>query len=215
MSETDLDQKREALIKSSPILQFTVLRLATNYENPPYEKVQELRKLLADNPDMWQELGDLARTATEGLIDAAGRNDVAKRESVKQGAESLKQKLGYATAPAIEQLAIEQVVLCWAAFYNVQEVYTRARFNDEKVLRSTIESWDKQLTSSQRRYFRALEGLARIRKLSKGIDVVQVNIAAEGGQQVNVAGDLISGHNANLVDAIQAKADRISQVASL
>jgi len=32
-----------------------------------------------------------------------------------------------------------------------------------------------------------MEGLARIRKLTKGIDVVQVNIAAEGGQQINMA----------------------------
>ena len=215
MSESELTEKREALIKSSPSLQFVLLGIETRCENPPYEKVQALRKLLAENPDMWRELGDLAQTATEGLIDAAGRKDVAKRESVKHGAEHLKSELGYSTAPAIERLAIEQVALCWVAVYSVQESYTRVRFNDEMVSKSKIEFWDKQLTSAQQRYFRALEGLARIRKLSKGIDVVQVNIAAEGGQQINVAGDLISGQNANLVDSIQAKADGISQVSLL
>ena len=136
---------------------------------------------------MWRGLGDLARTATEGLIDAAGRNNVAKRESVKRGAEHLKRELGYSTAPAIERLAIEQVVLCWVAFYNMQESYTHARFAGENVLKSTIEFRDKQLTTAQQRYFRAMEGLARIRKLTKGIDVVQVNIAANGGQQINMA----------------------------
>jgi hypothetical protein len=50
--------------------------------------------------------------------------------------------------------------------------------------------WDKLLTQAQRRHLRALESLARIRKLSKGSDFVQVNIAADGGQQVNVAGSL-------------------------
>ena len=136
---------------------------------------------------MWRQLGDLARTATEGLIDAASRYDAAKRESVKRGAEHLKNELGYSTASAIERLAIEQVVLCWVAFYNVQETHTRAKFEGESVSRSRIEFWDKQLTAAQQRYFRAMEGLARIRKLSKGIDVVQVNIAANGGQQINMA----------------------------
>ena len=181
MSEAELAQKREAVMKTSPDMQFVLLSMETRYENPPYEKVQALRKVLADNPDMWRGLGDLARTTTEGLIDKAGRNDVAKRESVKRGAEHLKNELGYSTALAIERLAIEQVALCWVAFYNVQETYTYARYEGQNVSRSTMEFLDKQLTAAQQRYFRAMEGLARIWKLTKGIDVVQVNIAAEGG----------------------------------
>lgn len=39
---------------------------------------------------------------------------------------------------------------------------------------------------AQRRYLRACESLARIRKLSKGIQFIQVNIATEGAQQVNM-----------------------------
>jgi hypothetical protein len=53
MSETDLAQKREALMKLSPSVQFALLGLETCCENPPYEKVQALRKLLGDYPDMW------------------------------------------------------------------------------------------------------------------------------------------------------------------
>jgi hypothetical protein len=41
------------------------------------------------------------------------------------------------------------------------------------------------LMYSQRRYPRTCESLARIRKLSKGSQFVQVNIATEGRQQVN------------------------------
>ena len=187
MTEAELAQKREALMRTSPDMQFILLGMDTCCENPPYEKVEALRKLLADNPDMWRGLGELARTATENLIDKAGRNDVAKRESVKRGAEHLKRELGYSTAPTIERLAIEQVALCWVAFYNVQETYTYARYEGQNVLKSTMEFLDKQLTAAQQRYFRAMEGLARIRKLTKGIDVVQVNIAANGGQQINMA----------------------------
>lgn len=43
---------------------------------------------------------------------------------------------------------------------------------------------------SQRRYWRAMEGLARVRKLSKGVKFVQINVAEAGGQQVNIACEL-------------------------
>ena len=43
--------------------------------------------------------------------------------------------------------------------------------------------WERKLSSVQRRYLRAIETLARVRKLM-GIPMVQINIATEGGKQV-------------------------------
>jgi hypothetical protein len=62
--------------------------------------------------------------------------------------------------------------------------------SEEAATKAIIELWDKLLRQAQRRHLRAMESLARIRKLSKGIDFVQVNIATNGGQQVKVAGSL-------------------------
>ena len=42
MSEDELAQKREALMKTSPDMQFVLLSMETCYENPPYEKVEAL-----------------------------------------------------------------------------------------------------------------------------------------------------------------------------
>jgi hypothetical protein len=44
--------------------------------------------------------------------------------------------------------------------------------------------WDRRLNSAQQRHLRAIESLARVRRLSNATPL-QVNI---GGQQVNVAG---------------------------
>jgi hypothetical protein len=52
--------------------------------------------------------------------------------------------------------------------------------------------WQKRLTLTQGRYSRSLETLARIRKLNISI---QINVAAAGGQQVNVAGELPAGRS--------------------
>ena len=43
--------------------------------------------------------------------------------------------------------------------------------------------WERKLSAVQYRYLRSIETLARVRKLM-GIQMVQINIAAEGGQQV-------------------------------
>jgi hypothetical protein len=48
------------------------------------------------------------------------------------------------------------------------------------------EYWEKRLSAAQRRYLRACETLARVRKLTLGTLALQVNIAAAGGQQVNM-----------------------------
>jgi len=46
---------------------------------------------------------------------------------------------------------------------------------------------NRRLAASQRRYLRACETLARVRKMVRTTPALQVNIATAGGQQVNVA----------------------------
>lgn len=46
---------------------------------------------------------------------------------------------------------------------------------------------EKRLSAAQRRFTRACETLARVRKLSRNTPALQLNIATSGGQQVNVA----------------------------
>jgi hypothetical protein len=48
-----------------------------------------------------------------------------------------------------------------------------------------MERWERVLASKEARYLRAIETLARVRRLLR-LPAVQVNIAAEGSQQVNV-----------------------------
>ena len=45
----------------------------------------------------------------------------------------------------------------------------------------------RRLSAVQRRYTRALETLARVWKINRSIQ--QINIAMDGGKQVNVAGE--------------------------
>ena len=48
-----------------------------------------------------------------------------------------------------------------------------------------VEHTERRLTETQKRFDRACESLARVRKLSR--PSVQINVATEGGRQLNVA----------------------------
>jgi len=43
--------------------------------------------------------------------------------------------------------------------------------------------WEKRLSAAQRRFTRAGETLARVRKLSRNVPALQFNIAANGGRK--------------------------------
>jgi hypothetical protein len=83
----------------------------------------------------------------------------------------------------LERLLIEQIAVAWLDWDIVQQAYT----NNVVVSGHSLNSgayWDRRVTSAQARYLRAMEALARVRRLAMPMPL-QVNI---GGQQVNVAG---------------------------
>jgi hypothetical protein len=50
--------------------------------------------------------------------------------------------------------------------------------------------WDTLLSSTQARFLRAIETPARVRRLARNTPALQINIASDGGKQVNVQGEV-------------------------
>jgi hypothetical protein len=100
-------------------------------------------------------------------------------------AQEFKDDLGYRTAPPLEKALIQHAALCWLRLSIMELRYTN-------VMRQSITLtlgayWEKRLTAAQKRFNRAGESLERVRMLSARVPRVQINVAAEGGQQINVA----------------------------
>jgi hypothetical protein len=96
--------------------------------------------------------------------------------------KALRTDLGYEYALMLEQLLIEQIVLAWFDLDLMQQYYAGNAVKSHAL--TTGAYWDRRLSSAQQRYLRAVESLARVRRLAR-VTPLQVNI---GGQQVNVAG---------------------------
>ena len=169
--------------------ELTALVKRTNKDKPAPEDVQTLRRVFeeAEGALLWRAIGNIAATATEDAINA-WFSTALTREAVTRMVEDLKDQLGYAQSPALECMLIDQVVLCWLRLHQLEAAYTNRLVAPNSHTHESGLYWDKRLNSAQRRYTRACESLARVRKLTRGLPPVQINIAADGGQQINVAG---------------------------
>ena len=92
---------------------------------------------------------------------------------------------------ALERLLIQNILVAWLHLQWVEFQLVNLMGN-VKTNRLSVEFWEKQATVIQHRYLRACESLARVRKLARYTPALQVNIATERGQQVNIAGEVVS-----------------------
>jgi hypothetical protein len=165
------------------VRQFLELIKSIDKDDPRPAHIQALRHMLRDHPDLWRVSGDLASAAAFNLADRLNSLPHIS-ESLKCGWRAMKDDLGYPVAPPLERLLIEQVVLCWLHMYLVDLEYSTV--THKPIDHASADHWERRLSAAQRRYLRACESLARIRKLARATPALQVNIATHGGQQLNL-----------------------------
>ena len=170
----------------------------------PWDKIEELRNRLdkAKDPDP-NDVERLRRLAVEtpGVLGSAvsGTQSIRQQliEKVSHGVtraimlaevDKLKKELDYDAAPPLEQLIIDQILTVRLRLTHTEHCYNRSIVNQTTSLQ-VGEYWDNLLTSNQARFLRAIETLARVRRLTRNTPAFQINIAHEGGRQVNVQGD--------------------------
>jgi hypothetical protein len=158
----------------------------TNKENPQPKDVKALAELLSGNRklELWRDVASAGYLAELTVIENA-RATPALRECWKHRLQVLKKDRGYDGAPMLEQLLIQQAALCWLKLNLVELSYSSAL--KQSITLTLGIFWEKRLTAAQRRFTRACETLARVRKLSRNTPALQLNIATEGGRQVNVS----------------------------
>jgi hypothetical protein len=167
-------------------IKFDELLTKTNKEHPAPSDVKALSDLLNNHTglELWRSVasaGYMAElTVVENATAVAGLKECWKRRL-----QELKREMGSDGAPILEQLLIQQAALCWLKLSLIELRYSAVM--KQSITLTLGIYWEKRLTAAQRRFARACETLARVRKLSRNTPALQVNIATEGGQQVNLA----------------------------
>jgi hypothetical protein len=172
-----------SIASTDPIPQLQELTRKIDKEQPDPADLQALRDLLTLYPDLSRTVADLPQLALNRLATQL-QNRPVFNEALKQRLSNLKSDLGYDSASPVERLMIEQILLSWLRLYYIELAVTQLA----QTSLTAYAHWDKRLTTAQHRYLKACQALARIRKLTLTTPALQVNIAAEGGQQINKIG---------------------------
>lgn len=157
-------------------------------KKPDPAAVAEFEKALDTLPGLALALSDLAGWVQQGIVKNLGTVPKSVEMALLRRPAELRAELGYQEAAPLERLLIDHVVTCWLRQQQIELLYSdkwKGSLSTE-----SADFWERRLSATQRRYLRACETLARVRRLLRMPPVVQVNVAAQGGQQVNIAGDL-------------------------
>lgn len=155
-------------------------------EKPDKADLRELQARLDERPDLWDNVFDLNDAVQEVvMLDVITRP--AAKKALRANLKTIRAGLGYADAPQVERLLIESIVTAWLRLQRAELQYSQHTNGDH----STREGdyWLQVLGAAQRRYLRAVETLARVRRITRA--TVQINVAEAGSHQVNIAGDLV------------------------
>jgi len=159
-------------------------------DNPDPQALATMCASLDKVPQMWADLVDVGRTTRDSIIKQLGKGALT-RQGIQRQATAMSDGMGYDTATTLERGLIEHVVACWLRLQQVEHRYAQFMGQDYVVL-AQADWWERRLTAAQRRYVRACESLARVRRLTRST-VLQVNI---GDQQINLASGAARGPDA-------------------
>ncbi len=158
-----------------------------NSDNPDPKAVEQLRGLFKRIPDLWRLFGDVGNNVRYQIIKRMHGNKVDEL-ATETGVELLRDELGHAGAPALECILIDHALTCWLRLQDVELRYGQVM--QKSIALAQARWWEHRLSAAQRRFLRACETLARVRKLTRQTVALQVNIATDGGQQAIVQGDV-------------------------
>lgn len=136
---------------------------ATNKEKPKPEDVEALNKIFDESPHVWQQVGNLAARVKDSIIAMQCSQNHLVIEATKRKVAEMRDRLGWKDASRLEKIVIEQVCMNWLRLNHLELVHEQKTRESHTV--AVGEHWDKLLTQAQKRYLRACESLAKIRKL--------------------------------------------------
>ena len=153
----------------------------TDKEKPKPADLAEMRTMLDQLLAQGGALTTSFDAAEDGLIDYMSSGKAFTMELLRREQDARRKGLGYAAAPLLEKMLIDCVALAWLRYTDAERRYTTVTGQDHAPAIGL--HWERRVSAAQHRYLRAVETLARVRKLAVG--VLQINVAGPGGQQAN------------------------------
>lgn len=137
---------------------FAALVERVNSEKPSHADLKALAECYQAVPAVYKEVVGMGAAVKKCMIDKSV-SGLASQMALRCELDDMRTELGFDSASGLERLLIDAVVLSWLRLQHVE--YWRTEVDSWQAR----EYWDKQLSAAQRRFLRACESLAKVRKL--------------------------------------------------
>lgn len=142
----------------------------------------EVSRELDNLPEVVAQLGDLGKAVLLTIVDDFAGQNLLIREAQKRFLAQLQRDVEGPSPTPLERLLAQEIVLCRLHLTNQQFQFAAL----DSYSFAEGEFRQKQIDRAQRRLLAAIKTLAQVRQLR--LPAVQVNVATQGGQQMNVSG---------------------------
>jgi hypothetical protein len=153
---------------------------------PDEKDIQRYRELAASRPALLARVVESSELLRQQLLARISRGHARAQMLAEE--DALKRDFGYRHATPMERLLIDQILTARIHMLHADNVFSE-KISGEMSFAAGVY-WQNFLSSAQRRYLRAIETLARVRRLARNAPLFQVNIANAGGRQINAQGEL-------------------------
>ena len=145
------------------VAEFRALLSVTNKSNPDRQSLAKLGEILDKIPNLANVLGNLMTQIEGQILTNSFPSDKGFALIVSKRLENQRAELGYAGASAIEKSLIEHIIICHLRLITTELRYEKAMQTNPSLAMG--QYWESKLSANQRRYLRAVETLARVRRL--------------------------------------------------
>jgi len=128
----------------------------------------------------------LGTGAVDHLVTFLAKNNLVRQECLRREVMAVRKQAAGPDPSPLEALLAERIAVCWLQVKLYEALYA-VSFGANNVVSSLPHQ--KRIDLVNRRYLATIKTLAQVRRLQIPLSL-HVNIAAQGGQQVNVGGDL-------------------------
>lgn len=189
--------KNQGSKKPTPKDERLALLRRVNTHNPGQSDIEAFRKLMNETPEVWSKAGDMMMQARESYITSFNAPTIIK-EATKLHIAEMEKELASEKDGALEKLLVDQVIFCWLRLSIMEQHYT----NDLKGSHTLTLGiyWEKRLSAAHKRYQKACEYLARVRKLMRParpknrINLAVLNALTSADQQsYDAVGKILTG----------------------
>jgi hypothetical protein len=122
-----------------------------------------LREAFDEHPQVWQEVGDLARNAERSILSLAAGSNVVLREAIARQLAHLKRELAEDNDSPLLRLLIERTALCWLETYYLDAL--AAQLREQFAAPYQVDAIERRRDHAQHRFLSAARALATVRKL--------------------------------------------------